>query len=590
VKWVRRRPAVAALVVVSVAATLVLSVGGVWSHTRLRESLRTSHRHLYAAHMNAALDAWWHGDVPRVMELLEAHVPQAGAEDLRGFEWFHLWHLCHRERFSRAAHLGTVQAIAFSPDGKCLATGGQEGTIRLWDAVTGESLDLLVGKEMSHRPVDAVRFGDNGRLLIGLCRAQGQGEPNLVTVWEVASREERANYRESGPVALSPNGRWLAIGEANGAVKVRDLTMGKDRSALPEHKRPLRSLVFSPDDKHLAAVSEGLTVRLWDVPAGAERASLEIPNSSLTGSSIPAAIAAGGKRWAVIDGSHVVVGKTDSPEKQELSLPPIPSTHTILAFSPDGHTLMIGGTDVLYYQWSGQISPTSGGSGHGASGDTLRTKGYAEMLQLCDLATGRQQSLDGHTGGITALAYPPDGRTVASASNDMSVRLWDVATGRERRVLRGHVTGVSSLAFTPDGQSLASGSQDGILKVWDLPALEEPDTLTAPERWVVSAAFSPDGKTLAASCPREDMSREDHSVVKLWDLPSGKERVEWPVSKWTAGAVSFSPDGMMVAAGHYAEQVTLWSLASGQKTTGPGWKPWPFLPTGDSWPPATESI
>ncbi len=121
VKWARRRPALAALVVISVVSLLTVSIGGVWYNTRLQASLEASRRHLYAAHMSEGLDAWQHDDLPRLMELLEAHRPRSGVDDLRSFEWYYLWRLCHRDRFTAPARPGTVTSVAVAADAKTMA-------------------------------------------------------------------------------------------------------------------------------------------------------------------------------------------------------------------------------------------------------------------------------------------------------------------------------------------------------------------------------------------------------------------------------------------------------------------------------------
>jgi dipeptidyl aminopeptidase/acylaminoacyl peptidase len=209
--------------------------------------------------------------------------------------------------------------------------------------------------------------------------------------------------------------------------------------------------------------------------------------------------------------------------------------------------------------------------------------------------------LRGHTNEVRSIAITPDGRTLISASNDRTIKIWDLATGRERTTLRGHKGPVAMVAISPDGRTLASGGDDGTVKLWDLHRLQERARLAARNHgtrpfmalspdgktlatgphggmvklWAVGAgkeratlgenklgiwsiAFSPDGKTLA--------SVGSDSLVRLWDLPLGRERAAFSFPNDDRGStVAFSPDGKTLAAGRSDGFIKLWEVATGRE-------------------------
>ncbi|KAL6910995.1 hypothetical protein GGI43DRAFT_33046 [Trichoderma evansii] len=180
---------------------------------------------------------------------------------------------------------------------------------------------------------------------------------------------------------------------------------------------------------------------------------------------------------------------------------------------------------------------------------TLASASGDETLQLWDATTGvPQQTLEGLSGRVTAIAFSPDGKTLASASGDETLQLWDATTGVLQQTLEGHS---SAIAFSPDSKTLASASRDATV-LWDAATGALQQTLKGHRDWVSAIAFSPDGKTLASA------SRDE--TVRLWDAATGALQQTLEGHSGWVTAIAFSPDGKMLASA--SDDVTV-RLASG---------------------------
>jgi WD40 repeat protein len=187
-----------------------------------------------------------------------------------------------------------------------------------------------------------------------------------------------------------------------------------------------------------------------------------------------------------------------------------------------------------------------------ASGDTT--------IKIWDVVTGKEiTTLTGHRHAVMSVRFSPDGKMIASASTDKSIKLWNVATHQEITTLTGHNVQVNSVSFSPDGKTIASASWDKTIKIWDVATGKEITTLTGHRHAVMSVSFSPDGKTLASSSLDK--------TVKLWDVATGKEIITLTGHNNAVDSVGFSPDRKTLASSSLDKTIKLWDVATHKEIT-----------------------
>ena len=499
------------------------------------------------------------------------------------------------------AHSGTVYSVAFSPDGRTLASGSAGNTVRLWD-VADPAHPRALGEPLTGPTgaVYSVAFSPDGRTL-----ASGSND-NTVRLWDVADPAHPRALGEplTGPtgavysVAFSPDGRTLASGSNDNTVRLWDVADPVHPRALGE---PLTgptgavdSVAFSPDGRRLASGSNDNTVRLWDVADPVHPRALGEPLTGHSGTVWSVVFSPDGRRLASGSGDDTVrlwdVADPAHPRALGHRLTGPTSDVWSVAFSPDGRRLASGSGDDTVRLWDVADPAHPRALGQPLTGHTSAVESVAFNPGGRTLASGsadgtiRQWSLPqtvltGPTGDIWSVAFSPDGRTLASGSADNTVRLWNDADPAHPRALGQPLTGptgaVDSVAFSPDGRRLASGSADDTVRLWDVadPAHPQPlvKPLTGHSGAVESVAFSPGGRTLA--------SGSADNTVRLWDVadPAHPRALGQPLTGHSGAVwpVVFSPDGRTLASGSADNTVRLWDVADpahpralGQPLTG----------------------
>ena len=466
-----------------------------------------------------------------------------------------------REKNSLEDHDGEVLSISFSPDGKTLASGGLDYSIRLWNVETGKKISTI---QRDGGTIKSLSFSPNGKTL-----AFG-GNDETIKLWDVKIGKEIKTFNGRhldtvNGLSFSPDGKILASGSDDQTIKLWDVETGKEISTFKGHTGGIMDVSFSPDGKILASGSDDQTIKLWDVNTGKEtRTPLKHtePVFTVAFSRDGKTLASGGKDkkitlWDLKTGkkSHTLEGHDNYVYS--------------LDFGSDGKTLASSSSDNTIKLWNLKThKPIETLYGHddtvkqvrfSPDGKILASGSWDSTIKLWDLAKELTPSLQGHDSSVYNVSFSPDRKTVASGSSDDTIKLWNVKTRQEISTLKGHNGLVLSVNFSPDGKTLASGSDDKTIKLWNVETRQEIGTLKGHKGVVNSVNFSSDGKTLA--------SGGADNIIKLWNVKKRQENNAFTGKghEKAVNSVSFSPDGKTLASGSLDKTIKFWNVKTGKE-------------------------
>ena len=477
-------------------------------------------------------------------------------------------------------HRGHVISVAFSGDSKKLVSGGDDGTVRLWDVRTGKLLHTITDVG---RGVDDVAFSPDGKMFGSIhadedirlwdastyqllhtlrddqiwigsvgrvnCLAfstdskvvAGGYYHGRIRLWNANTGEHFGNagfinYGGINTIAFSSDGITFASGGGDGSVHLLGARTAEHWQRVGSHRRNrlsafasggniggISSVAFSPDAKMLASGGSDNKIKIWDTSTGEHVRTLDGHTSPVLGVSFsPNRRTIASASWTEIRFWNMNTGR------QQRILTGYTNSVYSVSFSPDGKTLATGG--------------------------------FGSNIHLWNANTGaHKQAFTGHTGLVRSVAFSPNGKTLASGGFDETVRLWDVATGENKRTLTGHKEPIQIVSFSQDGKTLASGSQDNYVRLWNVATGEDTYKFYPSGEAVYSVDLSPDGQTLVTATTEEKRA----GGVYLLHIRTQRRLKTFSISKYTFSAV-FSPDGRTIAVS-VGRNIWLWDPRSGER-------------------------
>ncbi|KAJ1308062.1 hypothetical protein OPQ81_002128 [Rhizoctonia solani] len=470
-------------------------------------------------------------------------------------------------------HQDIVYAIAFSPDGTRVASGSYDSKIYIWNSDSGDTLP--VSFEGHTRSITGLIFSLDGAHLIS------SSEDRTIRIWNSSTGSQIGSALTGHEdcvmsIVLSSDGRQLVSSSDDHTIRVWDLKTGTTViGPLKGHTDWVDCIELSPDNKYIVSSSRDCTVRVWSIEQG------KTVVGPLTGHSdrvYSVSYSPDGKK--IVSGGYDQTIRVWNSETGELIAGPFRQEGAVFSvlFSLDSTQVISGSSDGTIRIWDANHSVIGANTESGdrishnlsiaLSSDGARVVSASSdyTIYVWDTQDGTLilGPLTGHTDSVQSVACTPDGTCIVSGSMDRTIRTWDARTGLALAdPFTGHADGVNAVSVSPDGKLVVSGSADYSIKIWDLKqGLEVIHPSVHHTGWVRTVDFSPNGSYIA--------SGSDDTSVCLWDVQTGAliRKLEQHTSSVTS--VAFSPDNRKIVSCSTDQTVLQWDVDTGAVLTRQG--------------------
>jgi WD40 repeat protein len=489
---------------------------------------------------------------------------------------------------ARMTH-GYIKAVALSPNGKYVVSGGWDNTVRVWEAPTGKEVAHMTHDDW----VETIAFDLSNKYIVS------GGDDHTVRVWEALTGKEVAHMLHGSnvySVVFSPNSNYIVSGGGDGLVRVWEALTGKEVTHMTHDDR-INEIAFSPNNQYVASASNDATVRVWEALTGKEVARMThdgnvysvvfSPNNNyIVSSSFDQTV----RVWEALTGKEVARMTHDS-------------SVSTAAFSPDGKYIVSGDGAGTVHVWEALTGKEVARMTHddyiaqvsfSPDGKYIVSGSFDNTARVWEAMTGKEIARMTHDDGVTTVAFGPRGDYIVSGGYDDIVHVWEATIGME--VARMTQKDTTSIVLSPDGKYIVSGGRDNTVHVWEALTGKEVARMTH-NGWVTQLVVSSDGKYIASAtddftayiwetATGEEVARmvyedevnaaafsanskdvvlaSDDGTVRVWEATTGKEVVRMNHNDYVK-SVAFSPNGKYIVSGSWDNTVRVWEAATGKE-------------------------